>query len=143
MKRYVIALLLICAITVMAQQPARESLPDYGDISDLAGLNRVYVTADTTDSRKAILKELEGLKTLSVQSSPELGEFVIECREIDHGGGSTGSGLRELPTLEMTVYRFVDGKKRIVWSKTKSSIRSPAMLLTRDFIKALKKSRGK
>jgi hypothetical protein len=47
-----------------------------------------------------------------------------------------------MPTFEMTAYTTIkDGRHRIAWSATKTSVRYPPMLLTRNFIKALKKAR--
>ena len=121
---------------------AQEKLPEFGDMTDLKGMSRVYVGTDSTESRKFILDELKKYKALEVVNSPDEGQFVLECKQTGHI--ATSSDLfREMPTFEMTAYTTIkDGRHRIAWSATKTSVRYPPSLLTRDFINALKKARG-
>ena len=127
-------LILLFLVSVVAQ----DKLPEYGDISDLQGLSRVFVTADTTASRNFVLEELKKFSRLQVVNRSEDSDFIIECRR--QGELKIDSGLiQEMPEYEMTVYTLRDNKRRIAWSKTKISLRPPQKLLTRDFIKAFKK----
>ncbi|MGH9883703.1 MAG: hypothetical protein ACRD6N_19945, partial [Pyrinomonadaceae bacterium] len=52
---------------LLLQTFAQESsLPEYGHISDLVSLHKVYLAADSTDGRKLILKELKKYPDLTV-----------------------------------------------------------------------------
>lgn len=134
---FALAVLMFGSSVVFAQ----DKLPEYGDIVDLKDSAKVYVTTDSTESRKYILNELKKYRALDVVVSPDEGQFVLECKQTGHI--TTSSDLfREMPTFEMTAYTLTNGRRRIAWSATKTSVRYPPTLLTRDFIKALKKARG-
>lgn len=133
--KFSILFILFIAIRVCAQ----ENLPDFGNIADLKGMNKAYVSADSTEARKFILEEIRKYKILEVVSSADDAQFVLECKQI--GRVKTGSSLiTELPTFEMVAYTQKGGRRRIAWSETKTSLRYPPMLLTRDFVGALKKA---
>ena len=53
-------------------------------MADLTGLTKVYVTADSTQSRDFILKELKKNPALGVTSTAADAQFVLECREGSH-----------------------------------------------------------
>lgn len=130
------ALLLILALAAIVS--AQETLPDYGEITDLKGMSRVYVATDSTDSRKWILDELKKHPALKVEGSAEDADFILECKET--GKVVTSSTLiPEVPTFEMRAYTVKDGRRRIAWSRTKTSLRPAPKLLTGDFLKAFKK----
>lgn len=127
--------LLLMAITLVPQF-FQDKLPEFGELADLKGMKRVYVTADTTDARNLILKELKG-SALEVVGSAENADFILECIQ---KGETSGSGLiAEIPTYEMTIYTLKSDRRRIAWSKTKTSVRPAPKLLTGDFLGALKK----
>ena len=74
-------------------------------------------------------------------ASPDEGQFILECKQTGHI--ATSSDLfREMPTFELIAYTVTNGRRKIAWSATKTSVRYPPTLLTRDFINALKKARG-
>ncbi|HYX71752.1 MAG TPA: hypothetical protein VE732_03205 [Nitrososphaera sp.] len=137
------ALIVVLLIPAFAQD---NNLPEYGDISDLKTLQKVYLTADSTDSRNLILKELKKYPALSIVSSPEEAEFFIEYRVLRHQ--DTQTGIIKGPPItfsEMAVFTLKDKRRRIAWSKTEDDAgisRPNEMNLTRNFIKALKKARG-
>jgi len=135
-----VAIVFVGAFAVFAQ----EKLPEFGDIADLKSMSKVYVIADSTQARKFVLGELKKYKSLEVADSPEEGQFILECKQIGHVAvGATGGMVHEMPTFEMTAYTTLkDGRHRIAWSETKTSLRPAEELLTRDFLNALKKSRG-
>lgn len=116
-----------------------KQLPEYGDISDLKGMTKVYVTADSTESRKWILDELKK-STLMIVPSEDEAEFIIKCVRLTEEGQPIGDIVRMPGQFEMTVYTMRNGRQRIAWSKTKSSMRPAPKLLTGDFLGALKKS---
>jgi hypothetical protein len=132
--------LILCAVLLPLSILAigQTQLPDFGAIGDLKGMEKVYVSADSTDTRKFILAELKKYPALKVSSSADEAQFVLECTET--GRIAVGGLFKELPTFEMTVYTLTNGKKRIAWSKTKTSLRPAARLLTGDFLKELKKA---
>jgi hypothetical protein len=120
---------------------AQDQLPEYGNVADLNGMTKVYVATDSTDVRKFILGELKKAKSLEVVASPDQGQFILECKQTGHI--ATSSDLfREMPTFEMIAYTITNARRKIAWSATKTSVRYPPTLLTRDFINALKKARG-
>jgi len=104
-------------------------------------MSKVYVNADSTNARKFILEELKKYKALEVVPSPDDAQFFIECKQTGHIVVPEILGT-EQPTFEMTVYTLKDVRRKIAWSKTKNSMRYPPTLLTRDFLKDLKESRG-
>lgn len=117
---------------------AQESLPVYGNMSDLRGMTKVYLATESTQIRKYVLDELKKNKTLEVVNSPDVAQFFLECKET----GQTvigGSLIKEIKTFEMTAYTLIDKHRRIAWSGTKNSLRYPPSMLTRDFLKELKK----
>jgi len=120
---------------------AQEKLPEYGNIADLTGMNKIYVSADSTNSRKFILDELKKYPALQLVTSPDEAEFILECKQTGHIIVPEILG-RENPTFEMVAYTLKDGRRRVAWSETKTSLRPATSLLTRDFVKALKKIRG-
>jgi hypothetical protein len=118
---------------------AQDKLPDYGDISDLKGLSKVYVSADSSQTRKYVLDELKNYKTLEVVSTVESAEFVLKCAANVPVVVGSGPLTSHQEPFEMTVYTLKDGRQRIAWAETKTSLRPAPILLTRDFLKALKK----
>lgn len=135
------ALIVICspAYMILAQD---KPLPEYGDISDLKGMTKVYVSTETTQVRKYVLDELKKDRALTVVPSVEQADFILECvQKGSIGNFRMGSVATEMPTFEMTAYTIRNGHHRIAWSKTKNSVRYPPTLLTGDFIAALKKDR--
>ena len=121
---------------------AQDNLPEYGDISDLKNLQRVYLTADSTDARQMILKELKKHPSLVVVNRPEEAEFFIEYKVLRSERVKVGifTGTAEA-TAEMTAYTLKDSRRRIAWSKTEDNdglSRPNEINLTRNFIKALK-----
>lgn len=128
--------LLAVASSIIAQD---KPLPEYGDISDLKGMSAVYVNADSTQARKYILAELKKYPTLKVVDSPDNAEFFLDCARNGHILTSS-TLIAEMDTYEMTVYTVKNGRHRIAWSRTKTSVRYAPTLLTGDFIGALKKS---
>lgn len=124
-------LIALAALTVSAQ----ETLPDYGAISDLNGMTKVYISAQTTKQRETIIKELKKSELVEVDS-PDQAEFFLEYRVIsDH----QGLGALRFLTVEMSVYTTHGERRRIAWSKTTSpAARLGEVSLTRDFLKAIK-----
>lgn len=119
-----------------------QELPEYGDISELKELQKVYLNADSTDARKMILKELTK-SPFTVVNSPDEAEFVLEYKIIRTGEHPGPAGPRSYSVSEMTAYVKKE-RKRILWSKTEddAGLAKPNEInLTRNFIKALKKSK--
>jgi hypothetical protein len=131
-------LLAVLAFTAFGQD---KSLPEYGDISDLKGMTKVYVSTETTQVRKYILDELKKEKSLIVVSSADVADFILECAQQERTGSLTmGAASADRYTFEMTAYLIRNHRHRIAWSESKNSVRYPPTLLTRDFINNLKKS---
>ncbi|MDQ1639537.1 MAG: hypothetical protein QOF62_2876 [Pyrinomonadaceae bacterium] len=119
------------------------NLPEYGDIADVKNLQKVYLSADSTNARKLILSELKKYPALSVVSSPEEAEYFIEYKILRQETGQTSLNIT-VDTSEMVVYMLRDKRRRVVWSKTQISgiTRPNEVNLTRNFLKALKKARS-
>lgn len=133
---------LLSLLFLAASVQAQDKLPEYGTIGDLKGMARVYVATDSAQQRKFVLDELKKEKSLEVVSSPDEAQFTLKCwanAAVTFGSGPMTSHQQP---FEMTAYTIKDGRQRIAWSETKTSLRYAPMLLTRDFIKALKKSKA-
>ena len=142
MRNFSTAAILIASflLPIFAQE---NNLPEYGDITDLKNMQKVYLLADSTDARKLILNELKKYPNLQVVNSPDEAEFFIEYKVLKSERIQTGimAGASD-STSEMTVYILKDKRRRVAWSKTQddSGISRPNEInLTRNFIKALKK----
>jgi len=129
------------AVPVFAQD---NNLPEYGDIADIKDLQKVYLSADSTDARNLILKEMKKYPALIVVSSPNEAEFFLEYKVLRQQEDSSALKI-PITTSEMIVYISKGKNRRIVWSKTDNDagISKPNEVdLTRSFLKALKKIRG-
>lgn len=135
-------LLTTLLIRIFAQQDA--NLPEYGDISDVKNLQKLYLIADSTDARKLILRELKKYPDLTVANSSDDTEYFIEYKVLRQKTGQTSANFT-IYTSEMVAYTLRNGRKRIAWSKTETSggIGKPNEVnLIRHFLDALKKARG-
>lgn len=123
-------------VSVAGQEPK----PDYGDISDLNGRTKMYLAVQETAYRKLVLKELEKTFSLEVVPSADQAQFFVDIRITSQF--MTGVSLiPQADVWEMTVSTVgPNGRTRIAWSETKTSLRPSPVLLMRDFVKALKKS---
>jgi hypothetical protein len=77
------ALTLVAAFffTATAAHP-QDKLPEYGNLIDLKGMSKVYVSAGSTEQRNAIVNALKK-HNLTVVGSPEESEFFIEHRIVE------------------------------------------------------------
>ncbi len=120
------------ALTAFAQEGP---LPEYGDVSELSGKGKVYVTAELAESRKNILRELAKYKALEVVDSPDDAEFLLLFTS------RTDAPVSKLSAVVIQP----GGRRRVLWEEDEhqSAISKPnSVNLTRKFIKALKKVRG-
>ena len=117
--------------------PLQDKPPDYGDISDLKGLSTVYVSADSTEVRKYVLAELKKNRSMTIVNTADEAQLFLDCRMVR---STHFPGIPDIQDYEMTVFTMRNERRRIAWSETKSSVRYPPTLLTRDFLNALKKS---
>src|SRR2546425_12102987 len=109
-------LLLLCFPVLYAQEG---NLPEYGDIADLKNLQKVYLSADSTDARKLILNELKKYPNLNIVNSPDDAEFFLEYKVLRHEDATTGVFIHPpVTTSEMTAYVVKDKRRRVAWSKT-------------------------
>lgn len=133
-------LLTFVLIPIFAQD---NNLPEYGDIADVKSLQKIYLTADSTNARTLILGELKKYPGLNVVNSPDEAEYFLEYKVLRQETGQTSMNIT-VDTSEMVVYMLRNGRRRVVWSKTQTSgiTRPNEVNLTRNFLKALKKARG-
>jgi hypothetical protein len=119
------------------------NLPEYGDITDVKSLQKVYLIADSTNARKLILSELKKYPSLNVVNSPDEAEYFIEYKILRQETGQTSLNIT-VDTSEMVVYVLRNKRRKVAWSKTQISgiTRPNEVNLTRNFLKALKKARG-
>jgi len=131
-------------------------LPEYGDISELRRMRRVFVIADDIDSQNLLINSLRSYDGLDVVGSPDRAEIFIAFGQ---GSSATGMELRGLfaGTLDyrtkaqfIVFYRSETGRKRIVWRETEDIQTTSGFTLSRPnevnvirhFVNALKKIRG-
>lgn len=139
-----------------SSQPAGDSLPEYGDISEIRRMRRVYVIADDIDSQNLLVRSLTSYDGLDVVSSPDRAEVFVAFGQ---GASATGMQLSGLfrGTIDyrtkaqfIVFYRNERGRHRIVWQETEDIQTSSGFTFSRPnevnvvrhFIKALKKIRS-
>ena len=130
---------LLTAVPTVAQ----ENLPKIGATGGVANLHKLYLNADSTDSRKLILKELKKYPDLTVIDSPDNAEYFIDYKLLRQQTGQTSLNVT-IYTSEMTAYLLREKRKIVAWSRTETSDvrgRPNETNLIRHFLDALKKSR--
>lgn len=138
-----ICLIVIVAIVALSGKIyAQSDLPVIGSLEDIKGLSKVYVIADT-DSRKAIVKEIESSKGLSIVGDPADAEFFLEYKSISKDTRQTGifRVTSEKGQLEAFVNR--GGKKIVAFSESTTGSANKgdtAHRLTETFLKLQKKA---
>ena len=128
--------------------------PEFGDISEIKDLTKVYVYSGDIKARQMILDELREYPRLLVVGSVEDADFIINYAYQYTRTGS-GYGRREKTVnqgdLMVSVAGRVDEERglihqRIVWSTQKSRsttlTKDPARKTTEAFIKDFKTARG-
>jgi hypothetical protein len=139
--------LFLCLIFSFSTR-AQTELPIIGKISDLEGKKKVYLLAETTDSRTKIQKVLDKEKLFEIVSDPEKAEFIIEFKPISKSQPiSIGIGTFK-DIAEMNVYFYNSNKKKVIaWSATKDKYKDSGFgygtkdneaLLTKSFLKTYK-----
>lgn len=141
---------------VIRYEPTWES-PEFGDISEIKDMTKVYVYSEDLDARRMIIDELKADPRLQVVGSADDAEFIINYTYSGVTTATTGYGITSVKDtvnkgeLLVTIRgRFDDERRlvhqRIVWStkKTRSSTltKNPARKSAEAFIKDLKKERG-
>jgi hypothetical protein len=133
-----------------------DSLPEYGDISEIRRMRRVYVIADDIDSQNLLNRALQSYEGLDVVSSPDRAEIFVAFGQ---ASSATGIQLRGLfaGTIDhrtkaqfIVFYRGESGRRRIVFRETEDIQTSSGMTLSRSnevnvvrhFVKALTKVRS-
>src|ERR1041385_4623457 len=137
------------------KQRASDNLPEYGDISEIRKLRRVFVIADDIDSQNIMINALRQYDGLDVVSSPERADLFVAFTQ-----GSTATSVVPRGLFAGTIdhrtkaqfivyYKSEIGRSRIVWQETEDVQTSSGLTLSRPnevnvirhFIKALKKIR--
>lgn len=129
--------------------PARgvDGLPEYGTVDELIGKTKVFVVADSTNSRKMIANTIERGKRFEVVNSPDEAEFTL-IYTVESSTESLGRRPSHYMRSQMkAVITSVSGRKRIVWSDDEdyeqtngmSFSRPNEMNLIMNLHKALKK----
>lgn len=164
---YVFTITLAVATATLAQ--VNNSLPEYGTLSDIKGMRRVYVHSEDLEARGLILEELGKGSQLEVVGKPEDAEFFIFYGRsfFDTGYSSFGGifgGVFGNVTTKNTAevgeyYVFMRGDKlesgayrpRIIWGKQNLRVvrgnafiktKLPAKEVTKKFVKELQAARG-
>lgn len=160
-------MMLMAAIAAFAQ--INNSAPEYGTLSDIKDMRRVYVHSEDLESRGLILEELSKGSQLEVVGKLEEAEYFIFYGRsfIDSGYSSFGgifSGVFGNVTTKNTAevgeyYVFMRGDKlesgayrpRIIWGKQNLRVvrgnafiktKLPAKDVTKNFVRELQKARG-
>ncbi len=140
------------------QQTVAEILASaqYGSISEILPLRKVFVVATDLDSRDTILKELQSLQKLIVVGRKEDADFYIIFALTDQATGANIAGnanpVDQTYLGEMLVCSARAGTNgeiipRILWRTKKTQVfssgitfnRHPAVNAAREFVKELKK----
>ena len=133
-----------------------DSLPEYGDISEIRKFRRVFVIADDIDSQNSMINALRQYDGLDVVASPERADFFVAFTQ-----GSTATSIVPRGLFAGTIdhrtkaqfvvyYKSESGRSRIVWQETEDIQTSSGMTFSRPnevnvirhFIKAMKRIRG-
>jgi hypothetical protein len=164
---YSFTIILIASVAALAQ--ANSSLPEYGTLSDIKDMRRVYVHSEDLEARGLILEELNKGSQLEVVGKLEDAEFFIFYGRsfFDTGyssfGGIFGGVFGNVTTKNSAevgeYYVFMRGDKlesgayrpRIIWGKQNLRVvrgnaffktKLPAKVVTKTFVKELQKARG-
>ena len=127
-----------------------QELPTYGKIEDIKDFHKVYVHADSEQSRQRILKALKDDKDLEVVNDPAQAQIVLEYKVLSHDS-SIEKGTRNINEKSQLQGLYVkDGKRIVAWSDTSEFAQSSEVIgfrtqyseikLTERFIKVLKKA---
>jgi hypothetical protein len=138
-----------------AQESPRSDYPDFGSISDIKALKKIYVYAEDADSRALISKMLKGYDGLEVVSGARDAEIILEfstlTRDVAANRGPYARGASMALKSQMrAILLKPDGSKLIAWSETETldvvnafTFSAPnEMNLTQHFIRDLQKARG-
>lgn len=137
---------------VVERQSPPDNLPEYGHISEIRKMRRVFVIADDIDSQNLLIKSLRSYDGLQIVGSPDNAEIFVGFTQ---GSSATGVVLRGLfpGTIDhrtkaqfIVYYKSETGRSRIVWQETEDTQSSSGLTLSRPnevnvakhFIKALK-----
>jgi hypothetical protein len=133
-----------------------DGLPEYGDISEIRRMHKVYVIADDIDSQRRLVGELAGYEGVYAVGSPEEAEFFMafgqkmEATSFVPRGFFAGTIDKNRKAQFIVYYRAPSGRHRIVHQETEdiqtsSGItfsRANEVNVVRHFIKAMKRERG-
>lgn len=137
-------------------QPKSDGLPEYGHISEIRRMRRVYVVADDIDSQNLLVTSLSKYEGIQIVGSPERAEIFIAF-----GQGSAATSLKLWGYAAGTIdyrtkaqfivfYRTETGRPRIVFQETEdiqtssgwTFSRPNEVNVSRHFIKELRRARG-
>ena len=135
-----LALVVLVTLLCLTTSAQDNTLPEYGDISELKDSSKVYVTSDIADARSRIIKELKKYAGLVVVNSPDGADFMLTYKVISQNDYSITSQMSAST-------KKAGGRTRILWEESESAgiqhIGKPnSVNLTRHFLKDIKKSRG-
>ena len=169
MRKIIYGFLLILVAATAGVAQINNSAPEYGTLSDIKDMSRVYVYSDDLESRDLILQELSKESKIQVVGKLEEAEFFIFYGRsfFDTGYSSFGGifgGVFGNVTTKNTAevgeyYVLMRGDKleggsyrpRILWGKQNLRVirgnaliktKLPAKDVTRKFVKELQKARG-
>ena len=141
---------------VVERQSPTDNIPEYGDISEIRKMHRVFVIADDIDSQHLLINSLQSYDGLQIVSSPDRAEIFFGFAQRSNATGVVFHGLFAGTIDHRNKAQFIvyhkskNGRSRIVWQETEDTESSSGLVLSRPnevnvarhFIKALKKLRG-
>ena len=142
--------------TVVSRQSPADNLPEYGHISEIRRMRRVFVIADDIDSQNLLVNALQSYDGLQIVGSPDRAEIFVGFTQGSSATGVVFQGLfpgtidHRTKAQFFVYYKSETGRSRIVWQETEDTQSSSGLVLSRPnevnvarhFIKALKKARG-
>jgi hypothetical protein len=154
-----IAALFLLAFSFLLQDSQPVVPPEYGDITELKELHRVYIYTDDGQAYDRIAKELNKYKDLQVVEKISEAEFLIiffsnrisaanySVVNVDPGTGygsiNSKATEREIGIMKAVVPGSTPGSLRILWQAEKGTRlrfgRDPEAKCAKEFVKQLKK----
>lgn len=91
--------------------------PVYGELTELRGKTKAYVSADPMD-REKIIETITKNKLITVVDDPAAAEFFIQYRTTQQNQGPLGLNFA---TGQLEIYLKSGDQKRIVWAKSNTN----------------------
>lgn len=147
MMLLLITIAFICGI----QQPQQTSPIEYGSMSDIKEMKKVFVNAEDSDARQQIIDLLGGYEGVTIVNKSTDAEILLDYSNLTRDVAPGRYGASMALKSQMKAYTIKpDGTKLIAWSETETFDvnngfvmgASNEVNLTHHFVRELQKARG-